>query len=506
MPSSDRRGRPSQDDEPPRRGSLPEDLRDGASADGLSVSSILKRAYVALDPPASASEGDPADLADSDPDDADMDHHESADSDTDDEVFSGPRPRDDAMVPIQDSRGSLDGDDNDLSFTSVATAWDWDAAPDTEDADHPWADRRALSGCSRDEDFADPETLGWSSSAASSSDSSDRGNEVVLRMETPPQASWRSTSARGASPPRDPDDRLDQVAFHWPPPAPAWGHQDTWSGSFSPPSPRATPETQPPLAPPAPASPSNDIPGDSPSPGKRSRVFWIALGVFLPALAFGLLIGASMMGPTGRVPPSNPWGDVRPGKTYYDVLGVPADATDEQIHAQHRMLVRAHHPDKLRVSATDPRRAALEEEANAKVREINSAYQGLSGVKRCHYDFFVLYLTSTRTYLECEMRWRPEHGAEERFGEGAKEDEQGVEVDEEEKSLPAATAARVTELLRPVAKRAAEVAVVGHRWWWSVNLEAFMSKLAAAIGVAAGVRSCLYILVAAGDGRGSGGT
>lgn len=261
-------------------------------------------------------------------------------------------------------------------------------------------------------------------------------------------------------------------------------------------------------------------------PVERSRVFWVALGVFLFVLVLSFLMGVgTTANPTGRTTPPPPppkAGDVgffppfyaRPGPTHYEVLGVPVNATDAQIRAQYRALVRAHHPDKLGIVPTDPgRRAALEVGANARVRAIHAAYQGLSGVARCHYDYFDIYATTTLAYLECKMRWwaedakrYAEQGEEADFEKVVMDDDEDKEGEEDEDPLHATVPGRVTELLRPVAKRAAEVAVIGHGWWRSWSLEALLSKLAGAIGVATRLTSWLCALPGANHGRQGGET
>ena len=150
-------------------------------------------------------------------------------------------------------------------------------------------------------------------------------------------------------------------------------------------------------------------------------------------------------------------------------------------------------------------------EANARVRALHAAYQGLLGIARCHYNYFDIYATTTLVYLECKMRWwaedakrYAEQGEEADFEEVVMED--GEEGEEEEDPFHATVPERVAELLRPVAKRAAEVAVIGHGWWRSLGLEALLSKLASAIGVAARVTSWLCTLPGANRGCQGGET
>ena len=63
-------------------------------------------------------------------------------------------------------------------------------------------------------------------------------------------------------------------------------------------------------------------------------------------------------------------------KDYYDVLGLPHNATDEQIKRAYRKLAMEYHPDRNRNN-----------EAEARFKEINEAYEVLSdSQKRTYYD------------------------------------------------------------------------------------------------------------------------
>jgi DnaJ-class molecular chaperone len=65
-------------------------------------------------------------------------------------------------------------------------------------------------------------------------------------------------------------------------------------------------------------------------------------------------------------------------KNYYDILGVPVDASDEDIRKAFRKLAFKYHPDK---------NIGQEKAAEEKFKDINEAYGVLSdAVKRRHYD------------------------------------------------------------------------------------------------------------------------
>jgi curved DNA-binding protein CbpA len=57
---------------------------------------------------------------------------------------------------------------------------------------------------------------------------------------------------------------------------------------------------------------------------------------------------------------------------YYAILGVPADATEDEIRAAYRRLVRDHHPD-LHPDRPD---------AHERMQELNAAYEVLSDPQR----------------------------------------------------------------------------------------------------------------------------
>ena len=69
-------------------------------------------------------------------------------------------------------------------------------------------------------------------------------------------------------------------------------------------------------------------------------------------------------------------------KNYYKILGVPADATSDQIKIAYRKLARKYHPD---LNAKD-------KDANRKFQEVNEANEVLSDPKkRKAYDQYGLH-------------------------------------------------------------------------------------------------------------------
>ena len=84
-------------------------------------------------------------------------------------------------------------------------------------------------------------------------------------------------------------------------------------------------------------------------------------------------------------------------RSYYDVLGVDLDASQDDIKRAYRMLAKAYHPDVNR-----------EPGANARFKEINEANRVLSAPdRRAQYDGLVL-MNAMHTEHEQEKRVRYE--------------------------------------------------------------------------------------------------
>lgn len=64
----------------------------------------------------------------------------------------------------------------------------------------------------------------------------------------------------------------------------------------------------------------------------------------------------------------------------YEVLGVSQNATDEEIKAAYRKLVKKYHPDRF---ASDPAKQAA---ASEKLKQVNAAYDMLTKMKQGNYS------------------------------------------------------------------------------------------------------------------------
>ena len=63
----------------------------------------------------------------------------------------------------------------------------------------------------------------------------------------------------------------------------------------------------------------------------------------------------------------------------YEVLGVSQNATDEEIKAAYRRLVKKYHPDRF---ANDPEKQAA---ASEKLKQVNAAYDMITKMKQGNY-------------------------------------------------------------------------------------------------------------------------
>uniref|UniRef100_A0A7S3CSE1 J domain-containing protein n=1 Tax=Strombidium rassoulzadegani TaxID=1082188 RepID=A0A7S3CSE1_9SPIT len=82
-----------------------------------------------------------------------------------------------------------------------------------------------------------------------------------------------------------------------------------------------------------------------------------------------------------------PLSSVKLEKNYYDVLGVPSFATNEQIKDAYRRLAKKHHPDVRSQLNLDPEQASLHDPDVEKFREVVEAYQVLSvSESRANFD------------------------------------------------------------------------------------------------------------------------
>lgn len=102
-------------------------------------------------------------------------------------------------------------------------------------------------------------------------------------------------------------------------------------------------------------------------------------------------------------------------RDYYEILGVPRNATLEEIKSAYRKLAMKYHPD----------RNPGDKEAEAKFREVQEAYEVLSNEKkRAQYDRYGRVFehagaeagAGTRPFSGYEFRWGP--GGATVFGEG----------------------------------------------------------------------------------------
>ncbi|QSX79603.1 J domain-containing protein [Agrilutibacter solisilvae] len=71
------------------------------------------------------------------------------------------------------------------------------------------------------------------------------------------------------------------------------------------------------------------------------------------------------------------WFRLRQRDNPYGVLGLSADATDADIDQAYRRLMAQYHPDRLAGAAVE-----LRQQAEAKAREINAAYDRIKTLRR----------------------------------------------------------------------------------------------------------------------------
>jgi len=108
-----------------------------------------------------------------------------------------------------------------------------------------------------------------------------------------------------------------------------------------------------------------------------------------------------------------------PGKDYYDILGLPRNATDEQIKKAYRELVRKYHPD----VSKDPN-------ATEKFKEIQEAYQVLSDPKkRAAYDQFGRAGVGMGTGASSGPQWHYGPGGQEVYTWTSSSSREGMDFD-----------------------------------------------------------------------------
>jgi DnaJ like chaperone protein len=91
--------------------------------------------------------------------------------------------------------------------------------------------------------------------------------------------------------------------------------------------------------------------------------------VIVGGLVFGYLVVAALMKPRRQAPPAAAAPPEAPPPGWPAVLGVPADASYDDIRAAYRRLMSEYHPDKVAGLGVE-----LRELASRKATEINAAY------------------------------------------------------------------------------------------------------------------------------------
>lgn len=89
--------------------------------------------------------------------------------------------------------------------------------------------------------------------------------------------------------------------------------------------------------------------------------------------------------------------------SHYDVLGVPPDASDDEIRRAYRQLVRTYHPDRHASEAPEVRHWAEE-----RMRDLTLAWTELSDpYRRRRYDLSLRHLAAPMASTESEPTWQP---------------------------------------------------------------------------------------------------
>lgn len=125
---------------------------------------------------------------------------------------------------------------------------------------------------------------------------------------------------------------------------------------------------------------SNDKTGEAKSRGIGRRLRFVWLSLCYTETRKGLPTGSFVWAPASTIRARTKKAMATKSKDYYKVLGVPKNASDDDIKKTFRKLAMKYHPD---------RNAGKEEWATEKFKEINEAYAVLGNPeKRGQYDQF----------------------------------------------------------------------------------------------------------------------